>query len=382
MTTFENVVITMKTIDPVYQTVYAELEQRSLDASFATDFPPDGRFVSMESKGRRYWYFDTGSHAARKRIYVGPADDAEISRRVEAFKDLKANVTTRRKLVTTLARDGHLPQPPRATGDIVQAIADAGFFRLRGVLVGTVAFQCYSALLAVQLPTPTLQTADADFAQFHSISGAVSDSMPPVLEVLRAVDPTFREIPHQADGRQSTKFRSRTGFSVEFLTPNRGSADHQGQPAAMPALGRAAAEPLRFLDFLIYQPVRAVLLHRAGIPVLVPQPARYAVHKLIVSARRSQHEGGVTKSQKDLQQAGLLIEALLQARMDDDLADAYAEAFDRGPHWREAMISTLARMEPDLLAAIKERLPKALSRIDRDPAKYLAELQSSDGDPQ
>ena len=47
----------MQTIDPIYQTIYAELEQRSLDETFASDFSPEGRFVSMESKGRRYWYF-------------------------------------------------------------------------------------------------------------------------------------------------------------------------------------------------------------------------------------------------------------------------------------------------------------------------------------
>jgi|GEM_PF-6618295 len=44
----------MQTIDPIYQTVYAELEQRSLDASFASDFPPEGRFVAVTSKARKY----------------------------------------------------------------------------------------------------------------------------------------------------------------------------------------------------------------------------------------------------------------------------------------------------------------------------------------
>lgn len=54
----------------------------------------------------------------------------------------------------------------------------------------------------------------------------------------------------------------------------------------MPALGGASADPLRFLDFLIYEPVRAVLLHKSGISVIVPAPERYAVHKLIVASRR------------------------------------------------------------------------------------------------
>nr|WP_312002374.1 GSU2403 family nucleotidyltransferase fold protein [Bradyrhizobium hereditatis] len=62
------------------------------------------------------------------------------------------------------------------------------------MLVGTVAYQCYSAVLGTRLDAVAMQTGDADFAQFHEISVAVGDSMPPILEVLRRVDPTFREV--------------------------------------------------------------------------------------------------------------------------------------------------------------------------------------------
>ncbi|MBL3684601.1 hypothetical protein F2981_18290 (plasmid) [Sinorhizobium meliloti] len=42
-------------------------------------------------------------------------------------------------------------------------------------------------------------TADADFAQFYSdFAVAVDDQVPPMLETLKKVDPTFREIPHQS----------------------------------------------------------------------------------------------------------------------------------------------------------------------------------------
>lgn len=140
----------------------------------------------MESRGRRYWYFDTAKQGGGKvRRYVGPVDDAEITRSVESFKDLKADARARRKLVSTLVREAHLPRPEPFVGAVVQTLADAGFFRLRGVLVGTVAFQCYSAILGVRLPNAALQTADADFAQFHSISTAVGDALPPILDVLR-----------------------------------------------------------------------------------------------------------------------------------------------------------------------------------------------------
>lgn len=361
----------MQAVDHTYQTLYSELAQRALDASFSSDFSVDGRFVAMESRGRKYWYFDTAKeNGGKHRRYVGPVDDDEITRRVEHFKDLKADVRARRKLVSTLVREAYLPRPEAYVGDIVEALADAGFFRLRGVLIGTVAFQCYSAILGVRLPHTAMQTADADFAQFHSISVEVEDSMPPILEVLRKVDKTFREIPHQADSRHTTAFVSRTGYRVEFLTPNTGSAEHEGHPARMPALGGASAEPLRFLDFLIYEPVRAVLLHKAGVPVLVPAPERFAVHKLIVASRRRTGDDGMAKSRKDRLQAVALMEAMIETRQADALAEVYVEAWERGSAWKDALGETLRSLD----AEARARLQKGLTESIRNIGAYADEF--------
>ena len=364
----------MQTIDPTYQVLYSELAQRSLDAAFTSEFSLDGRFISMESRGRRYWYFDVakqdGKPGSKRRTYVGPVDDPEVTRRVENFKDLKADHQARRKLVATLVREAYLPRPESMSGDIVQALSEAGFFRLRGVLIGTTAFQCYPAVLGVRLPGTIMQTGDADFALFHSIATNVGDSMPPVLDVLRKVDPTFREIPHQSDGRFTTKYAARSGYRVEFLTPNTGSDDLAGKPAAMPALGATAAEPLRFLDYLIYQPIRAVMLHGAGVPVLVPSPERYAIHKLIVAARRRVDNDGLSKSRKDVDQSLAIMQAMIQTRQRDTLADAYSEAWDRGASWREAIRQSLNTLEPDALGDIRQNLATALGNQGSNPTDY------------
>ncbi len=361
----------MQLIDHTYQVLYSELAQRSLDAAFTGDFPLEGRFISMESRGRRYWYFDTAKEGGGKvRRYVGPVDDAEITRRVESFKDLKADARARRKLVSTLIREAYLPRPEPFVGAVVQTLADAGFFRLRGVLVGTVAFQCYSAILGVRLPNAALQTADADFAQFHSISTAVGDALPPILDVLRTVDPTFREIPHQSDSRLSTKFANRSGYRVEFLTPNTGSDDYGRHPAPMPALEGAAAEPLRFLDFLIYQPVRAVLLHGSGVPVLVPAPERYAIHKLIVGSRRRTDADGSARSRKESLLARILMTAMIDTRQSDVLADAYMAAWVRGDAWKDALAESMRTYDEPTQVLFKDSLAKAMADLEADPKDY------------
>ena len=245
---------------------------------------------------------------------------------------------------------------------------------MRGVLIGTVAYQCYSAVLSRRLDATAMQKGDADFAQFHQISVAIRDSMPRMLSVLRRVDPSFREVPSQARGRDIAKFVSRDNFKVEFLTPNQGSDDQEGKPVPMPALGGAAAFPLRFLDYLIFEPIRAVLLHGAGVPVLIPAPERYAVHKLIVASRR--HLGGdaAAKSPKDRLQALSIIEAMIANRQHAELASAFTEAWGRGEHWRDAIRTSVATFDTKVQSELRGALAKGVTELGLDLAVYdLAE---------
>jgi hypothetical protein len=329
----------MKSIDLMYQTMLAELGQRSLDAAWTADFPPEGRFTPANIKGRKYWYFDVpNGHGGTTRRYVGPADDPDIAQRVADHKRDKDDLRARRRMVNSLTREGGMVAPDAMSGDIVEALADGGLFRVRGVLIGTVAFQCYSGLLGVRLPMAAILTGDADIAQdYDAISHEVEDSLPPILELLQGVDPSFRPVPHRSGSAASSAFQNADGYRVEFLTSSRGSDDYIDQPSKMPALGGASADPLRFLEFLIREPVRTTLLHRSGVPVVIPDPSRYAVHKLIVASRRHTDGQGPAKREKDVRQAALLFEALQQTRRSADLALVYNEAWERGPAWQQGI---------------------------------------------
>ncbi|RDL47868.1 hypothetical protein BLJAPNOD_05093 [Ensifer sp. M14] len=165
-----------------------------------------------------------------------------------------------------------------------------------------------------------------------------------ILDILKGLDPTFRPVMHRSGSPRATGFINRSGYKVEFLTGNRESDDHMDKPTDMPALGGASAEPLRFLDFLIYEPIRAVMLHKSGISVIVPAPERYAVHKLIVASRRAVDTLGSAKRDKDLRQAGLLFEALNVANRLNELSDALHEACERGVAWRSAIRTGIGHM--------------------------------------
>ncbi len=331
----------METINLALQTMFAELIERCLDAGFDQDFDEQGQFVKVTSRGRQYWYFQKYGGGGRTRKYVGPVAEREITDRVEKFQQLKNAYRERRQIVRSLI--SVLPRPDDLTGDIVQALWKAGFFRLRGVLIGTTAFQAYSGLLGVKLPSTSLITQDADFAQFKAISDAVDDSMPPILDVLQTVDKSFAPVPN-LDGPASTIFVTSGGYRVEFLTPNRSSDNYQGKTVPMPALGGARAQPIRFLDFLIKDPVWSVILHRGGIPVRVPDPSRFAIHKLIISTRRADH--AFAKTDKDIHQARLLIEALSKHRA-YDLGEALVIAEETGPKWAKSITQAMTGLDED-----------------------------------
>ncbi|MEZ5810771.1 MAG: GSU2403 family nucleotidyltransferase fold protein [Rhizobiaceae bacterium] len=330
-------------LDITYTTLVSELLDRTLDAQFDNDFNEAGSFVKQTAKGRDFWYYQksVGQSAKRERIYVGPADDPEITKRVENFARIKDDYQKRRKIVSTLTRQARLFRPEERVGNLVEAFWKAGLFRLRACLVGTIAFQTYGTVLGCRIAGAAMQTGDIDLAQFHSISVAVEDSIPPILEILRNVDEKFAPVVQLDDQLGATRFKGSDGLRVEFLTPNTGSDDNVGKPVKMPSLGGAAAEPLRFLDFLIHEPVRTVMLHKGGIPVLVPDPARFAVHKMIVADRR---ERGTQKDLKDLGQADKLAEAFKLVGRSGEITEMFHEAVERGPAWRIALENSRDRM--------------------------------------
>lgn len=235
------------------------------------------------------------------------------------------------------------------------ALSKAGVFRLRGVLVGTHAFRCYPGLLGVEMKEAHAVTEDIDVAAFHSIAVALDDSLEPgLVDALQQVGPF---IARPGLHKKPTTWRSRENETVlDLLTPNEGP--DRDKPLYLPALD-AYAQPFRFLDYLIYQPTQAVALYRSGVLVNVPQPAHYAVHKLIVATRR--HFSSRDKARKDIEQAAALIRVLAQDRP-DELEDAFAEARGRGPSWRRHLDKGMRRLPVDARRVLMDAVDRPESR--------------------
>lgn len=353
----------MRKISLAMQTVFSDLEQRVQDADFSETFEKPGTFKKMKRGKKYYWYWQYRDGKKVIQKYVGQFTSPDVTERVKRFNELKFDYDQRRGMVRSLAAAG-LPLPDPLSGNIVEAMCRAGFFRLRGVLVGTTAYQCYSGILGARLSATSLRTADADFAQFYAIAQRIDDKMPPILDVLRSVDKSFHQVPHLNDPISATAFVNDSKYAVEFFTPNRGSQEYEGKPAPMPVLSGASAEPLRILDYLIHRPMRSVILQDAGVPVTVPSPERYAIHKLIVADRR--REMGASKARKDIEQASSLIEAMKDDRA-VSLSEAWQEAWERGPAWKEGLLLGLDRLSAETRGMLGDAVVKGARRRKRKP---------------
>jgi hypothetical protein len=154
-----------------------------------------------------------------------------------------------------------------------------------------------------------------------------------MITTLKDIDPSFEPAPRPFSN-QSDAYITADKLKVEFITPMRGPVEDA--PVPLPALG-TASQPLRFLDYLIYHERKAAIPFGPGILVNVPDPVRYAWHKLIVAERRRMPE----KVPKDLVQAETLFDVLVEDRP-DDVRDMWEELATEGRrNWQQIALDGL-----------------------------------------
>ncbi|RED10600.1 nucleotidyltransferase family protein [Pontivivens insulae] len=291
--------------------------------------------------GRTYWYDSYRVGSDVRKAYIGQETPQLLARfeRLDALReDAKARAAERSRLVRLLRAD-RLMSLDHATSPLLGAMAGAGAFRLGGTVVGTQAFRLYEGELGLRLRADHVaMTGDLDIASFERLSLALDDRAEPRLaDVLAELD--FEPMP-TLDNREAWRWRQTRGRAlVEFLTPACG--EEEVRPLA--AL-EVRAQALRYLNYLIADRIPAAGLYRSGVLVQVPRPERFAIHKLIVSTRRTGQDR--LKAAKDVAQARLLIRALAKDRP-NEIAEALADARGRGPKWTERIETALGRA-PDV----------------------------------
>lgn len=341
----------MKPLTPTLQTLFAELIQQ-VDSA-----PRAGTVYVKDREGTKYYYAKLPVGSDRIDAFLGKAGDPTAEADANALRRGMALAKERRKLVSILKNEG-LAAPYRILGATLDAIAHSGLFASGAVLIGTAAYMMSEPLVGHFLPSPTLMTGDLDLATANL---ALTAEPPERFEtILKRGDPTFEPVMQINPGKPPSRFSTAEGFQVDLITPTRRRGD--SNPMPMRALDAGAA-PLQYLDWLISEPVTTVALWGSGVRINVPQPARFAVHKLILAQKRDL--GTRAKRQKDLAQADALIEALL-ANDPFALEDALEDAWRKGRKgWADPVHRSLAELGRLTGDRRKDDGSEILSRLKR-----------------
>ncbi len=340
------------------QTLFAELSERLSAFEAARSFASlKGSFAKKTVSGSTYWYFKTSEAATGQREFSIGLDTPNTHAVIEAYKRGRAGVEEIQAGIARLCamlRQGGVLTTDAPSAKVISGLASAGVFRLGAVLIGTHAFIALGNLLGVRWQSG-LRTQDIDILASPILEVAVGTIEADLPGTLESLNMGFLPVPGLDPRRPETSFKVRgKTLRVDLLTPAQGKRD--GAPVRIPRL-RASAQPLEFLDYLLEAPVATPVINGGATLVYVPDPARFALHKLIVSADRP--IAMQTKSGKDREQAAEMIELLLEDRP-GDLAVA-AESINRRPRgWRKKLRQGLDRL-PNQLASVRDRIAAMLA---------------------
>jgi hypothetical protein len=336
--------------------LYAQLLTQCL-ASAA----PNGRglsFVSKRIRGGKHWYLQLTAGSGKKQHYLGP-DTPEVLAVIANEKALwvaaAPDHASREQLVAMLANGGAHTVGPR-DARVFELLERAGVFLAGGVLVGSHAFAIYGDMMGVRWQSETTRTQDIDLASDRNFVIGLPDRKINLRQAIVDSELGFIEVPTLDRKSPSTRFRIRgQPLSVDILTPMVGRTS--SKPVHIASLD-VYAEPVRFLDYLLIDAQPAAIVAKAGILVNVPAPARFALHKLVLSVRRV--AAFQSKASKDLIQAEQLIQLLLRDRP-GDLRMAWAAALKQpdkfGQQLRLGMTKMTSETQTKLarITSVKQR---------------------------
>jgi hypothetical protein len=324
-------------------TAYDDLLTHLLTAPF----PARGiSYFTREVKGRNYWYMQYKIGSTNRSWYIGR--DTEATRRlVKRARGIPVSDqderAVRERLVQTGVATG-LRTPSLAEARVYEALVQTGLFVAGGVMVGSHALLNIGNLLGVRWINGMDRTADIDIAHDPHIDVATPLLDADLEAILREADKAFFAVPALDRKSPSTSYKIRgKELSVSLLTPMHGAPG--SQPVPIKPL-RTAAAPVRYLDFLLEDSQAAAVPVEAGLLIRVPDPARFALHKLVVSQRRPAAQAA--KSRKDIAQAAAVLEVLRDLRP-GDIRAAREAAEQHGAKFMQQMRDAAGGLPPDLV---------------------------------
>ena len=317
------------------QTAYASLASASRLEDFCSVAELPGSFSKKTIKKKEYWYYQTPDMTGKQmQIFLGAATE-ELSKLIAQHRTGESKRGHLRQLARQAIAAGCLSIVP-SHAKIIERLADAGFFRAGGILVGTHVYMAYQNYLGIRWQSAA-QTLDLDLAHAgRNVSVAIpSDVTMDVGNEIEALQMGFVPVKSLTTYVKSDE----QDLQIDFVTCMHRGGD---TPVLIKAIN-ATMQPLKFMEFSMEAPIQLTLLaQRGAITVNAPPPEKYALHKLLVHGERPQAMR--VKAAKDLDQAASLI-AYLGANDAELLSETWHDLTGRSAGWKSRALIGLAALQ-------------------------------------
>lgn len=315
------------------QNAYADLFDSVLSLNLLSVRKLNGSFNKKIIKNKEYWYFQyRGINRNINQIYIGPESD-KLSELIKIQKDSEHSSKEISSLASSAIALGCEPLIPKHFR-VIRRLDEYGFFKRGGILVGTHAYLSMCNMLGIK-PEDSMQTQDVDFAHAgKNISVAMPSNIN--IKVSTAIESLeLGLIPISSGEKIGASYLnpSEPSFRLDFLTSKTSEDDH---PIYIKELG-VSLQPLKFMEFSMINTLQSTVFCKEGaVLVNIPDPSRFAIHKLIVSQERKQSE--MAKINKDIRQANVLIQYYINTNQ-YKLIETLNEAYENGPGWAKRINS-------------------------------------------
>jgi hypothetical protein len=302
--------------DAAAQAKYQETKQLARSQSRVLAGTPGGLKQRTQS-GKRYWVraFTTVDGRMTDE-YIGPVASVAASRVERMRNEIElAKALASGSAALRLFGYQRIDRRPAA---VLEVLFNRGLIGAGLTLVGS---HAYGALLnELGIVAAAYRTQDIDVARNRPLAVALSEGGG-FASLLEESGLDFVPVPGMPSDKPSASFKLPGAdlLAVDLLVPG----SRTGAIVPVPEL-RAHAQTVRLLDYLIDDAIDAIVLSpNQVIPVRVPAPERFAVHKLFSSQAR---RGDRDKAGKDLGQA-----AVLAAAVEEETPGRILDALRRVP---------------------------------------------------
>lgn len=306
-----------------------------------------GTLKQRTQSGKRYWVREhIRIDGAKTDEYLGAAATLGAGRVAE----LRAELELARSLAAASAalRLAGFQRIERKPAAVLAVFFNRGLHAAGLTLVGS---HAYGVLLnELGVIAPAYRTQDLDVARTQPLALALPDDES-FGAVLNESGLGFVPVPGLPSSRPSASFKlpGAEGLLIDLLVPGR----EAGKVVAVKELA-THGQTVPLLEFLVEAPLESVVLSpNQVVPVRVPAPERFVLHKLYSSQMRRVQSG---KGRKDIEQAAVLA-AAIEESFPGRLKDAWKAfpAAGRAAARRAAQIAakTLDDEYPEAAAAVR-----------------------------